>query len=214
MRPVLCMITAPIDMPADEDRLVRRIESAARAGVHLIQIRQRNIEALALTRLVERARRAVAGTAARVLVNDRVDVALAAGAHGVHLRGESMAAVRVRSIAPAGFVIGRSVHAVDEAVAAERHGGLDYLLFGTVFATESKPDVAPAGLERLAAVCASVGLPVLAIGGITMSSLASVARAGAAGFAAIGLFNRTGVEALPELLSDASSAFDTLSAVP
>ena len=149
-----------------------------------------------------------------MLVNDRVDVALAAGAHGVHLRGESMAAVRVRSIAPAGFVIGRSVHAVDEAVAAERHGGLDYLLFGTVFATESKPDVAPAGLERLAAVCASVGLPVLAIGGITMSSLASVARAGAAGFAAIGLFNRTGVEALPELLSDASSAFDTLSAVP
>lgn len=208
------MITAPIDSSAEEDGLVQRIGSAARAGAHLIQIRQPRVEALALTRLVERARQAVAGTAARVLVNDRVDVALSAGAHGVHLRSESMPAARVRAIAPAGFVIGRSVHAVAEALAVEREGGLDYLLFGTVFATDSKPGLAPAGVERLAAVCAAVSLPVLAIGGMTVSSLAPVARTGAAGFAAIGLFAGAAVEALPQLVAAARSAFDTAGGLP
>ena len=208
------MITAPIGSSAEEDGLVRRIGSAARAGAHLIQIRQPHVEALALTRLVERARQAVAGTAARVLVNDRVDVALSAGAHGVHLRGESMPAARVRAIAPAGFVIGRSVHAVAEALAVERDGDLDYLLFGTVFATDSKPGLAPAGVEGLAAVCASVSLPVLAIGGMTVSSLAAVAHTGAAGFAAIGLFASAAVEALPQLVAAASSAFDTPGGLP
>ena len=208
------MITASIASPADEDSLVQRIGSAARAGAHLIQIRQPQCEALALTRLVERARQAVAGTAARLLVNDRVDVALSAGAHGVHLRSESMPAARVREIVPAGFVIGRSVHGLEEAVAAERDGGLDYLLFGTVFATGSKPGVQPAGVERLAAICASASLPVLGIGGMTVSSLPSVARAGAAGFAAIGLFAGAEREALPHLLAAASSAFDTPGGLP
>lgn len=214
MRPVVCMITAPIASPAEEDGLVQRIGSAARAGAHLIQIRQPHVEALALTRLVERTRQAVAGTAARVLVNDRVDVALSAGADGVHLRGDSMPAARVRAIAPAGFVIGRSVHAVEEALAAERDGGLDYLLFGTVFATASKPGVAPMGIERLAAVCASASLPVLAIGGITVSSMTGLARAGAAGFAAIGLFTGAAAEALPQLLAATRSAFDTPGGLP
>jgi thiamine-phosphate pyrophosphorylase len=214
MRPVVCMITAPIGSPAEEDTLVERIASAARAGAHLIQIRQPHYEALALTRLVERARQAVAGTAARVLVNDRVDVALSAGAHGVHLRSGSMPAARVREIVPAGFVIGRSVHALEESVAAEREGGLDYLLFGTVFATGSKPGVEPAGVERLAAVCASASLPVLGIGGMTVSSLPPVGRAGAAGFAAIGLFAGAANEALPQLLAAASSAFDTPRGLP
>lgn len=214
MRPVVCMITAPIASSAEEDGLIQRIGSAARAGAHLIQIRQPHVEALALTRLVERARQAVAGTAARVLVNDRVDVALSAGAHGVHLRGESMPAARVRAIAPAGFVIGRSVHAVAEALAVERDGGLDYLLFGTVFATDSKPGLAPAGVEGLAAVCASASLPVLAIGGISVSSLAPVGRIGAAGFAAIGLFASAELEALPQLVAAARSAFDTPGGLP
>ena len=208
------MITAPIASSAEEDGLIQRIGSAARAGAHLIQIRQPHVEALALTRLVERARQAVAGTAARVLVNDRVDVALSAGAHGVHLRGESMPAARVRAIAPAGFVIGRSVHAVAEALAVERDGGLDYLLFGTVFATDSKPGLAPAGVEGLAAVCASASLPVLAIGGISVSSLAPVGRIGAAGFAAIGLFASAELEALPQLVAAARSAFDTPGGLP
>jgi thiamine-phosphate pyrophosphorylase len=197
-----------------DDSLVQRIGAAARAGTHLIQIRQPQLEALALSRLVERALRAIEGTAARLLVNDRADVALATGAHGVHLRGDSMAAARVRAMAPPAFVIGRSVHSVDEAVAAERDGGLDYLLFGTVFPTASKPGGAAAGVETLARACAAVALPVLAIGGITASALAPVARAGAAGFAAIGLFANAAVDAMPHAVERACSVFDTPERVP
>jgi thiazole tautomerase (transcriptional regulator TenI) len=214
MRPVICMVTAPIPAASGEDGLVRRIGAAARAGTQLIQIRQPQLDALALTRLVQRAIQAIAGAAARILVNDRVDVALAAGAHGVHLRGNSMAAARVRTIAPPGFVIGRSVHSVEEALEAERGGGLDYLLFGTVFTSTSKPGSAPAGLEVLARACGAVALPVLAIGGVTSSAMVPVARAGAAGFAAIGLFANVSIDAMLPTIERASSTFDTPGTVP
>jgi thiamine-phosphate pyrophosphorylase len=214
MRAVVCMITAAITGAAEEDALVQRVGAAARAGTHLIQIRQPQMEALALTRLVERGLRSIEGTKARLLINDRADVALAAGAHGVHLRGDSMAAARVRAIAPSGFVIGRSVHSVDDAVAAERDGGLDYLLFGTVFPTVSKPAATAAGVETLARACAAVALPVLAIGGMTVSTLAPVARAGAAGFAAIGFFANAAADAMPQEVAQACAAFDTPERVP
>jgi thiamine-phosphate diphosphorylase len=125
-----------------------------------------------------------------------------------------MAAPRVRAVAPPAFVIGRSVHSVDEAVAAERDGGLDYLLFGTVFPTASKPGAAAAGVETLARACAAVALPVLAIGGMTASTLAAVARAGAAGFAAIGLFGNAALDAMPQAIEQAYAAFDTPERVP
>ena len=214
MRPVVCMITAQLSAAAGEGGLVQRIGAAARAGTHIIHIRQPQLEGLALTRLVQRALGAIDGAAARILVNDRLDVALAAGAHGVHLRGNSMAAARVRTIAPPGFVIGRSVHSVDEALEAERDGGLDYLLFGTVFASTSKPGAAPAGLEGLARACGAVALPVLAIGGMTASTVAPVARAGAAGFAAIGLFANVAIDAMLPAIERARSTFDTPGSVP
>jgi len=215
MRPVVCMITAPISAAAfAEEALVQRIGAAARAGTHLIQIRQPQFEGLAFMRLVQRALEAIEGAAARLLVNDRVDVALAAGAHGVHLRGDSMTAARVRTIAPPGFVIGRSVHSVAEALEVEREGALDYLLFGTVYTSASKPGAAPAGVEALARACGAVALPVLAIGGMTASTLAPVARAGAAGFAAIGLFADAAVDAMPQEVQQARSAFDTPVRVP
>ena len=210
MRPVICMITAPAHSGADDERaLVERVGAAARAGVHLIQIRQPQFEGRALTRLVERSVLAARGTAARILVNDRVDVALASGAHGVHLRGDSMPAARVRAIAPRAFVIGRSVHAPDEAARAAREGHLDYLIFGTVFTSRSKPGVDAAGVDALAAACAASALPVLAVGGMTRLGLGAVARAGAAGFAAIGLFADGPLDAIRLVLQQASSAFDT-----
>jgi thiamine-phosphate pyrophosphorylase len=203
------MITAPLSSPADEATLIERIAAAARGGAHLVQIRQPQLEGLALTRLVEGAVRAVAGTQARILVNDRVDVAIAAGAHGVHLRGGSMPASRVRAVVPPAFLVGRSIHSASEALASARTGGLDYLLFGTVFATGSKPGVAPAGLEQLSRVCASVALPVLAVGGVTTGTVAQVARAGAAGFAAIGLFAGSPIERMPDTMAGSIAAFDT-----
>ena len=129
------------------------------------------------------------GCHAKVLVNDRADVALACGAHGIHLRSDSIAAPRIRALLGRDAVVGRSVHSADEASAVAKSGGLDYLVFGTLFPTPSK-----AGSERLATLdeltlaCRASGLPVLAIGGMTIERAAAAVRAGAAGIAAIRLF--------------------------
>src|ERR1044072_38281 len=133
------------------DALIRRVALAARAGIHLIQIRERDMPDGELLSLVMQAVGAVRGTRARILVNDRVDVAIAAAAHGVHLRGDSAPARRVRQIAPASLVIGLSVHARDEIAQVCSEGDVDYLLFGTVFETASKPDRQQAGVTGLAA---------------------------------------------------------------
>ena len=106
-----------------------------------------------------------------MLVNDRIDVALAAGAHGVHLRGDSLPAARARLMVPPAFIIGRSVHSREEAMRAQDGGGLDYLVFGTVFKTDSKPGLGVAGLDALSEVAAATRLPVLAIGGMTPATL-------------------------------------------
>lgn len=203
------MVTARHQSSAERDRaLVDRIRAAARAGVHLVQIRQPDFEGRPLMRLVENALLAVRGTRARVLVNDRVDVALAAGAHGVHLRGDSVPAPRVRAVAPPAFVIGRSVHSPEEAERVAREGGLDYLICGTVFATSSKPGTQTTGPAPLAAACARVPLPVVAIGGMTPAHLGVVAQSGAAGFAAINLFADCELDALPSVVDRAARAFN------
>jgi thiamine-phosphate pyrophosphorylase len=188
--PVLCLVTdRHRSGPAWETVVADRVRAAARAGVHLVQVRERDLDGGPLMLLTAACLDAVRGTPARVVVNDRLDVALAAGAHGVHLRGDSMPAPRVRRVVPAGFVIGRSVHSVDETRAATALGGLDYLIFGTVFESASKPGLAPAGLGALAAVAGATILPVLAIGGVTSARIGEVMAAGAAGVAAIGMFD-------------------------
>jgi thiamine-phosphate pyrophosphorylase len=171
------------------ERLVEWSAAVARAGVDVLQIRERGLADAALARLVRGVLAATAGCPVRVLVNDRTDVAIAAGAAGVHLPSSAPPAATVRRLAPDGFVIGRSVHAGDDVSALERDGGCDYLTFGTVFRSTSKPDdQRPAGVESLRRVCAATSLPVLAIGGVTVALAAEAAGAGAAGVAAIGLF--------------------------
>lgn len=176
--------------PADfEDaRRCLRLQAqyAIDAGIDCIQVRERDLEARALadltTELVQLTRR----TDTRVVVNDRVDVALACGADGVHLRADSIPARAVRRIAPSGFLIGCSVHSVKEAVDS---AGADYLIAGTVWPTLSKPEShLRLGLEGFRSIVTAVSLPVLAIGGVTAEHVAAVALAGGAGIAAIGLF--------------------------
>ena len=187
MQPVVCMITDRRRFPA-EDALVQRVAAVAAAGVTLVQVREQDMEARDLSRLVARCVTAVRNTRTRILVNDRLDVALTSGAHGVHLRGDSIRASRARALAPIGFVIGRSVHTVDEAITAHAEGGVDYLLFGAVFATASKPGQPPAGVQALADVVRATPLPVLAVGGISSDTAPQLAGTGCAGFAAIGWF--------------------------
>jgi thiamine-phosphate diphosphorylase len=169
--------------------LIARTSRAAHAGVAFIQVRERDLPDAALLDLVRGILHGAAGTPAKVLVNDRVDVALAAGAHGVHLRSDSFPASRVRAIVPAAFIIGRAVHSLDEIDRAAAGGGCDYLMFGTVFPSGGKPPGhSCAGLEGLRAACRRSPLPIIAIGGIDGARLDDVARSGAAGFAAVGMF--------------------------
>jgi len=191
--PLICLVTdrrrlAGSD-PETFEAVVSQVAAAARAGVDLVQIREHDLEARDLLALVRQCVEAVRGTGARVVVNDRLDVALAAGAHGVHLRAQSFAPWRARALAQPPFLVGRSVHDVAEGLDAARGGQADYLVAGTVFESASKPPgQATLGLEALGRLARGAGVPVLGIGGMTEDRLAAVCRAGAAGIAAIGLF--------------------------
>lgn len=207
-RPQLCLVTQSSSI--GRDGTLRLISEATGAGIDLVQIRERDLDDRSLVALTRAAVDAARRTRARIVVNERLDVALAAGAHGVHLRGDSVAASAVRRHAPAGFIVGRSVHSRDEAVAVEHAGGCDYLFFGMVFPSTSKPPGHSAqGVGALKEVCSSVRLPVLAIGGISVDRAPEIAAAGAAGIAAIGLF--AAAESVARTIEALRRAFDTRS---
>lgn len=158
-------------------------ERAVHDGVDLIQIREKDLPATELLELASRVRDLATGTQTRVLVNDRLDIAIAAGI-GVHLPGNGLPPERVHGVV---CVVGISVHSLVEAVQAER-AGVDFIVFGPVFDSPGKTAV---GLEPLRSVAAAVKVPVLAIGGVTMINAGEVLNAGAAGIAGIRLFQTT-----------------------
>src|SRR5688500_5304997 len=160
--PILCLVTdRQRTSPPGDDSIVRLAGRAAAAGVGLIQVRERDLDDRRLLSVVRGIVAAVSGSGTRVVVNDRTDVAIVAGAHGVHLRADSPSADRIRAIAPAGFLIGRSVHSAAEAAAAD--SSVDYLIAGTVYPSRSKPEGTPVlGLAGLTEVCRSSRVPVLA----------------------------------------------------
>jgi thiamine-phosphate pyrophosphorylase len=195
-RPCVCLVTDRSRLPPSTGSgaplpalgpLADRLVLAGEAGIDLLQIREPDLSAGELIGLIQDVRSRL-GEASRIVVNDRADVALAAGADGVHLKADSIPTALVRRQVPAAFLIGRSVHTLDEARAAAVEGA-DYVIFGTVFPSGSKPrGHRTAGLDALAAVTAAVQIPVLAIGGISLNTVAAAAEAGAGGVAAIGLF--------------------------
>jgi thiamine-phosphate diphosphorylase len=121
-----------------------------------------------------------------VIVSSRCDVALAGGAAGVNLPEHDVAVADARFLLGERLV-GRSVHSVDGALAAE-HDGADFVIFGPVWESASHPGAAPAGLDALAEISHAVRIPVIAIGGVTAERIEECHAAGAAGYAAIGLF--------------------------
>jgi thiamine-phosphate pyrophosphorylase len=195
-KPILCYVTdrrALEGAPGSSGLSLRDcIHRAIAAGTNWIQIREKGLETRALVELARFAVDATRGTSTRVLINDRLDLALAANAAGVHLGEKSVPLEAVaewrRSTARLDFLIGVSCHSLESAQIAGR-GGADYVFFGPVFATPSKAAYgAPQGLERLREVCASVEIPVLAIGGVTVGNARACLAVGAAGIAAIRLF--------------------------
>jgi thiamine-phosphate pyrophosphorylase len=184
--------------------LLEKIESSAQAGVDWIQIREKDLAGRELAALAAETLRRVPRSC-RILVNDRVDVAIAAGADGVHLGESSVPVAEAKRIAREktwkDFLVGASAHSLESVQAAEK-AGADYAIFGPVYDTPSKAIFGKAqGTDRLAAVCASVSIPVLAIGGITVQNARECVAPGASGIAAIRLFqDSTNVEELVQQL--------------
>jgi thiamine-phosphate pyrophosphorylase len=215
--PILCYVTDRKSLSsgaaADNRALLQRIKNACAAGIDWIQIREKDLSGKECSSLVLEARMETRtspqlGKRTKIIVNDRLDVALAERADGVHLGEDSLPVKNVcawlRSHSPAfageDFLIGVSCHSKEQAKSAERDGA-DYIFFGPIFATPSKMAFGPPqGLERLAQVCGFVSIPVIAIGGITRENASACVSAGAAGVAAIRLFQHS--DDLPRLVAD------------
>lgn len=179
--------------------LLDMIEAVAAAGTDWIQLREKDLSGRECFELTRQAlqRIQIRGSATRLLVNDRLDVALPAGAGGVHLSENSLTVQDARRLrdeffarrcVPPDFLIGVSCHSLGSALGAAR-GGADYIYFSPIFSTPSKEIYGPPqGVERLAKICRAVDIPVLAIGGVNAQNAAQCFAAGAAGIAAIRLF--------------------------
>ncbi len=171
------------------DRALTQVEDLLLSGqADWVQIRDKELDGRDLMQTVRMVLGMPNPHSVKILVNTRVDVALAAGAAGVHLPSGSIAPSDWRAMTPPGFLVGVSCHSLDDVVRAEREGA-DYVFYGPVFAPLSKPsDLAPRGLEQLGRVSRSVKIPVLALGGITRENTQACVDAGAAGVAGISMF--------------------------
>lgn len=158
------------------------VAAACDAGLPAVQLREKDLGGRALWALAERLRAITARTGALLLVNERIDVAVAAGADGVHLGGGALAVADARALLPPGALVGVSTHAADEVAATDA----DYAVFGPVWDTPSKRAFgAPQGVARLGAAVAAARVPVLAIGGADAATAAAARDAGAHGIAVI-----------------------------
>jgi thiamine-phosphate diphosphorylase len=222
---VICLVTdrrrlgAAMGAPESShlELLTRQIVGAAAAGIDLVQVRESDLDARALTTFVRSVATQLRGSHTKILVNDRLDVALAAGAHGVHLKESSFPPEVVRTRSPQPFVVTCAVHTPFTAAARR---SADFLVAGTVLPTVSKSRADYLEWKGLGEVVgAANATPVLAIGGLDLESIPSLAASGAAGLAAIGAFipptGNTGLEEfLKKRVTDMRFAFDSAQSRP
>ena len=205
----------PGNEAARRQRLLRRISEAARAGIDYIQLREKDLPARELEELArqairiledERLRTANRDMRTALLINSRTDVALAVAAHGVHLRSDDISPADVRRMrsarrdAPVRLTISQSCHHPNDVQQAAREGA-NLALLAPIFEKKDDPSAKPAGLEALRRAC-QYNLPVLALGGITLTNAAACLEAGAAGIAAIRLFQENDIAEVARRLRD------------
>lgn len=182
----LCYITDRRSLP--DDSLPRLIRNAIDAGIEMIQIREKDLGTRPLLELIRDAVSPAEGKTTLITVNDRLDIAWAAGAAGVHLGGHSLPAAQVHAVVPEGFLVGVSCHSVQGVLDAQS-AGADYVFLGPIFETPSKLKYGrPLGLAVLREAASAATVPVYALGGITVERAAECMGAGASGIAAIRMF--------------------------
>jgi len=172
-----------------EEALREKVRAAFAAGVDYVQVREKDLPGGRLARLVEDVATLPEKAACRLLVNERLDIAMTCGADGVHLPSDSLPLEAVRARAGANWLAGISCHAEQDVERAAR-GGASYVLLGPVFATPSKPAGPPLGIPRLREICRRSPVPVFALGGVTRENAGACVQAGAAGIAGIRLFQQ------------------------
>lgn len=179
--PALCLVTE-LSLASGE-ALLDKVEKALHGGVDAVQLRAKDLAAGRLLSLA-RSLRKITGQRALLLINDRIDVAIAANAGGVQLPEDAICLEAARRLVGAEMLLGRSVHSVEGAVEAEAQGA-DFLVLGAIFASDSKPGVEPAGIGLLEEAARRVSIPILAIGGIDRSNAGQVIELGGHGVAVI-----------------------------
>ena len=161
--------------PADVTSMA---ESLIAGGVDLLQLRAKNRLVEEVTRLAADLHRVTSAHNVPLIINDYPEVAAAVGAEGVHVGQDDLAVEEARQTAGPNCAVGKSTHSVDQAIRAF-YEGADYIGFGPIFATPTKPDYVPVGLDDITRVHESVRIPIFCIGGIKLDNLAKVIEAGA-----------------------------------
>lgn len=181
-QPILCLIT---DIKRyGYSNVHDTVKLAVEGGVNMVQIREKDMSAKDTLRLVKELT-SIIDDRALILVNERLDVALASEVDGVHLGENSFHPLVARKIVSQRMLIGRSVHSVDAAIDAQAQG-VDYLIGGSIFKTNSHPNVKPMGLQFLEKLQMNIDIPFIAVGGINESNVSDVMQLGAGGIAVIG----------------------------
>lgn len=179
--PSLCLVTDRLRCNGRSVEYV--VDAAIEGGANIVQLREKDLPAAELYSLALRVKDIV-GNRALLFVNDRMDVAVAAGVDGVQLGESALPVEAARRVAGGNFLLGRSVHSVSGAMEAEAQGA-DILMLGTIFPTASHPGVRIGGAELIREVASAISIPFLGIGGIDASNAKQVVKAGAAGVAVI-----------------------------
>lgn len=200
--PCLVLITDR-KLCSDHSGLEARVGEAATGGVTAVQVREKGLAAGELFVIAKKLKRVIAGRSI-LIINDRLDVAMAVGADGVHLPNDGLSVAESRRVVGDGMLLGCSVHNVFEATRAAEDGA-DYLQLGSIFPSRSHPGVKPSGPSLISKVVSQVSIPVLAVGGIDVWNAAEVRTAGASGAAVV-----TAIMAAP---SARSSTEELLSAL-
>ena len=186
MRPVLptnCLCLVTDRRLGDESTLVERISAAVSGGVDMVQLREKDLPGAKLLELSHRIKDAI-GDSALLVINERVDVAVAANTDGIQLGEEGLTTSAARAMLGSDVLVGRSVHSLSGAVEAAA-GGADFLLVGTMFASRSHPGEEPAGPDLIQSIARQCQLPLIGIGGIDANNVCEIMGAGAHGVAVI-----------------------------